>query len=138
MSAVNPKAVGRIMRTILIGVAPSMILLLCVGAWLSYPEFKEYLGRIPFDSAKWKNPELVADRIRIKMVDDLLRKHDLVGWSKEDIDDLLGVPPKTGYFSAYDYVYWLGPERGFISIDSEWLVIKFNQGKVAEVGVAHD
>ena len=42
-----------------------------------------------------------------------------------EIDQILGKPPKTNYFNEYDYIYWLGPERGFFGIDSEWLVIKF-------------
>ena len=35
-----------------------------------------------------------------------------------------GVPPPTDYFREYDYAYWLGPERGLFSIDSEWLVVR--------------
>jgi hypothetical protein len=35
-------------------------------------------------------------------------------------------------------VYWLGPERGFISIDSEWLGIKFKDNVVIEVEILRD
>jgi len=58
--------------------------------------------------------------------------------SRTDIDQLLGRPPKTEYFSDYDYVYWLGPERGFIRIDSEWLCIKFKHDVVTDVQVRTD
>lgn len=104
------------------------------------PVVKDYANRIPFDSAKWQNEELVNSRspVRICMVDDLLKKHNLAGMTKENLITLLGVPPQTGYFGNYDFVYWLGPERGFISIDSEWLVIKFENNKVIEARIARD
>ena len=36
-------------------------------------------------------------------------------------------------------VYWLGPERGFMSIDSEWLTLNFDQaGKVRDVDIVRD
>ena len=35
-------------------------------------------------------------------------------------------------------VYWLGPERGLISIDSEWLVIVFENGIVADYYITCD
>jgi len=30
-------------------------------------------------------------------------------------------------FKEYALVYWLGAERGFIRIDSEWLVVNFDK-----------
>ena len=93
-----------------------------------------------FDSAVWKNDELTqsSEYPRIKMIDDLIARYDLNGMPKEKIDELLGVPPLTEYFKGYDYVYWLGPERGFMGIDSEWLCIKFDNGKVSEAKVLSD
>ena len=88
-----------------------------------------YLFGTRFDSAKWR-AQKGYDPIRIEMVDDLLRRHRLVGKSRAEINDLLGIPPETAYFASYDYVYWLGPERGFISIDSEWLCLKFSDDDV--------
>lgn len=104
------------------------------------PIVKDYANRRSFDAVQWKNEKLVNSRdpIRIRMVDDLLNKNELIGMSKSGVNDLLGIPPKTGYFSNYDYVYWLGPERGFMSIDSEWLVIKFENNKVVEVKITTD
>ena len=60
------------------------------------------------------------------MVDALLSKHQFNGYSKKAVLELLGEPEQTNYFQDYDLVYWLGPERGFISIDSEWLVFKLD------------
>src|SRR5207249_11294818 len=91
------------------------------------PGYEEYANRIPFDSASWQDEDQVYsdNPVRLRMVDDLLKRYQLVGISKAKIDELLGPPTKTEKFGDYDYVYWLGPERGFIRIDSEWLGIKF-------------
>ena len=53
-------------------------------------------------------------------MDDLLEKHELMGMSRENIERLLGDED-----DADVVYYYLGPERGFISIDSEWLVIEY-------------
>lgn len=97
-------------------------------------------SRSSFDSAKWK-ASLVADDntpIRLRMVDDLTKRTKLIGMSKSEVDALLGRPPSTDYFRAYDYVYWLGPERGFFSIDSEWLCLKFKNNIVTEARIMRD
>src|SRR5262249_7543801 len=102
----------------------------------------EYCHRVPFEPAAWK----AADRtdlqnpVRLRMVDDLLRRHRLVGMSRAEIDALLGVPEqkKTSPFGGDDYVYWLGRERSLFPIDSEWLGIKFDQDTVVEARVLRD
>ena len=135
---------GIIMKNIIIPVSVGLGFLLSYFGLLAYmfgsPVIKDYSNRIPFDSLKWQNEELVNSRnpLRIRMVDDMLKKHNLVGMTKENLIALLGVPPKTDYFSSYDFVYWLGPERGFLSIDSEWLVIKLENGTVVEALVVRD
>lgn len=90
-----------------------------------------------FDSAKW-HAQSGYDPIRLEMVDDLMRRHRLVGMSRENLDELLGVPPDTAYSASFDYVYWLGPERGFISIDSEWLCLKFSDDVVVDARITRD
>ena len=39
---------------------------------------------------------------------------------------LLATAAPTAYFRKYDFVYWLGPDRGLFSIDSGWLAFKFD------------
>jgi hypothetical protein len=70
------------------------------------------------------------------MVDDLLSKHQLVGRTRSEIDNLLGVPPPnrnyfegTDYYKHYDYVYWIGEQEGLFG-SYEWLVIKFKNNIV--------
>jgi hypothetical protein len=50
-----------------------------------------------------------------------------------------GKPSEEGYFREWDLVYWLGPERGYMSIDSEWMVLRLGKdGKVAECRIVRD
>ena len=63
------------------------------------------------------------------MVDNLLKKHDFSGWTRDSVIALLGQPPKTDYFTDYDLVYWLGPERSVIRMDSEWLVFRLDSAE---------
>ncbi|QGQ45941.1 hypothetical protein [Metabacillus sediminilitoris] len=57
------------------------------------------------------------------MVDDLMNDFELNGKTKEEVMSLLGAPSETEYFKEENnMVYYLGYERGLVSIDSEWLV----------------
>jgi outer membrane protein assembly factor BamE (lipoprotein component of BamABCDE complex) len=128
-------------KLLLIGalvVAAPLLLLVAVIA-LDRPT--ERLPRISFDSATWKRSvtENTQEPVRLQMVDDLLHQHQLRGMTREEVVSLLGTPPKTDYFRDYDFVYWLGPERSYISIDSEWLAIKFGEdGRVRKASVVRD
>ncbi|MGG4153816.1 hypothetical protein [Peribacillus muralis] len=64
---------------------------------------------------------------RIYMVDDLLKGRGLVGKSEKEVIALLGPPTDTEYFSGEAAsIYYLGAERGFIRIDSEWLLLWYD------------
>lgn len=82
-----------------------------------------------FTTNKWvKNKDK-----RVYLVDHLLEKYELEGMAKDDVNALLGNPTTTEYFKEDEnYVYYLGPERGPIRIDSEWLVISFNEKDIVE------
>ena len=111
--------------------------LLFVGFLIFGPTVKSYLQQTSFESTQWKNHLDDQDRIKQKMLRDLLSQHKLIGMTVENINQLLGSPPKTSYFRDYDYVYWLGPENG-LGVDSEWLCIKFRDGVVAKADVLTD
>lgn len=111
--------------------------ILLVAFIVSGPQLKSYIEQTPFDSTEWKKSTHRSDNVKQKMVHDLLKNHKLEGMSVEDIDKLLGKPPVTDYFKDYDYVYWLGPERG-MGVDSEWLGIKFQEGKVIRADILRD
>jgi hypothetical protein len=95
------------------------------------------LARPRFNSDAWKSVP-ADDPGKLAMVDDLLARHKLVGMTRTEIDAMLGTPPKTSNFRNYDYVYWLGPERGFMSIDSEWLCIAFDEDIVVNARLMRD
>ena len=59
--------------------------------------------------------------------------------TREQVTAIVGEPDKTNYFSDWDMVYWLGPERGFMGIDSEWLVFRLDgEEKVLEYQIVED
>lgn len=101
--------------------------LMLVG-WLLFGDgIREYLARRPFDSVAWKAvSKTPSDPGKIRMVEDLLRRHQFRGATRSQVIALLGDPEKTGYFKDYDLVYWLGPDRGGFGIDSEWLVFRLD------------
>ncbi len=73
------------------------------------------------------------------MADRLLSDGALIGLTRAELVGMLGEPPKTNYFSDWDVVYWLGPERGLAGIDSEWLIVRIGEdGRVAEARLVTD
>ena len=94
---------------------------------------------IPFDAAVWIDPSSQANGARLKMADRLVAQGVLRGKSRDMVTSLLGVPPPTDYFRDWDLVYYLGPERGWLSIDSEWLVVRFRKDdRVTEYRIVRD
>lgn len=76
---------------------------------------------------------------RVKMVDDFLSKFNLVGLTESEVIALLGEQTQTEYFNKKNrWVYYLGNERGWISIDSEWLILDFEEGVVSHIDIATD
>ncbi len=89
-----------------------------------------------FDSAEWKRTdEGMRQRKRAKMVDDLLNKHRLAGMTTTEIQNLLGIPNSVEGSPVNDYVYYLGPERAFPGLESEYLHVRFRDGKVEKVSI---
>ena len=93
----------------------------------------------PFDSAAWKvKPRGFQDKTRCGMVDSLLRDQALDGLSRPDVVALLGEQDDPSYFRSWDLRYWMGQEHGPMAIDSEWLVIRFKDGRVSEYAIVTD
>lgn len=88
-------------------------------------------GHERFQVKSWLDMAQVDGPLSIRgcMVDDLLATRDFHGQSRATVVELLGEPSRTGYFRDYDLVYWLGPERGPMSIDSEWLVFRLDSAQ---------
>jgi hypothetical protein len=110
----------------------ALLALLAGGCW-----FMLRPGR-HFDVALWKNSATTSS-VRLRMADDLVNSKKLNGLTRQEVLTLLGEPPKTEYFKEYELAYYLGPERGFMSIDSEWLVLKFGpDGRISRAAIARD
>ena len=108
----------KVRTTFIVIVSIGFILFLYCIVILGLNEYKSN-----FTTEKWLN----APAERVYMVDDLLNKYELVGKTKDEVNTLLGTPTATDYSkNENNMVYYLGDERGFISIDSEWLVISLN------------
>ena len=76
-----------------------------------------------FSTERWLNE---PDE-RVYMIDNLLKQYKLKGMKSEVVNNLLGSPTQTEYFKEdNNIVYYLGDERGLIRIDSEWLILFFN------------
>ncbi|MGB3308571.1 MAG: hypothetical protein WBA86_02425 [Nodosilinea sp.] len=104
---------------------------LVVGGLLAQTNWKEWQhcrGYTQFNSARWNDLTLRSSPsyVRLCMVDDLVAKFILLGRTQAGVIELLGTPDPQNGFADYDMVYALGPERSFISIDYEWLVIKLD------------
>lgn len=95
----------------------------------------KYKYEYTFSTDRW----IKYPRERVKMVDDLLRKYKLIGKTKEEVVELLGNETNRAYFKEVNnFVYYLGDERGLISIDSEWLIITFDNDIAVEVKIERD
>lgn len=94
-----------------------------------------------FDAQRWQDRTRAysRDAVRGCMVDDLLRRRLLEGRTRDEVVALLGEPRRTTFFGDHDLVYWLGPERSLLSVDSEWLLLRLGaDGRVAEIRLATD
>jgi hypothetical protein len=110
------------------------------GMWFFFGDsIRERWSRQRFDSVAWQSGQSRTNAMRIRMVDDLMRRHIFRGMSRNQITAILGEPDETGYFKEWDMVYWLGPERSFMSVDSEWLVFRLDgQKKVTDYKIVTD
>jgi len=131
----------RMVQTIIVTVV------VCVCTWIALsvlplgyysflPRIRNYFRRLPFDSASWRDEQRVYsdDPIRKRMLPSLLRTHNLVGRSTDEIRTLLGPPMDRLEYLYYApalekhlpsnaMVYWIGDEEGFMAFDSIWFIL---------------
>ncbi|WP_409304972.1 hypothetical protein [Peribacillus sp. SCS-155] len=89
-----------------------------------------------FNQDRWLNkPEE-----RVDMVDSLLSEERVKGKTKAEIIDLLGKQEEELYFKElHNLVYYLGSESGFMAVESQWLVIWFDEkGQVTDYEIKTD
>ena len=111
--------------------APTVVL---IGWMVLGASVENLVHRQKFDAELWRNQEKVEHDTmwppRLCMVDNLIFSGKLDGLTSNQVVQLLGPPHDKSFpFGATncDIHYYLGPERGFIRIDSEWLFITFGE-----------
>jgi hypothetical protein len=106
------------------------VILLVASAVIGY---RRWAARQVFDSVRWRQAVAGMKEWRKDMYHDLLRQHNMAGWTQEQVISLLGEP--DGRDSNRGIYYWLGQDDGFPGIDELHLCIKLDDGRVAEVVV---
>ena len=100
------------------------------------------VNRLSFNSTTWKNTPSIhsLDSMRLRMVEDLLKTHSILGKSKEEMVALIGEPDQTKYFKSSEMVYMLGQETdSYFAIDAQWLVLELNDSeRVASYDIVTD
>ena len=78
-----------------------------IGIWAV---LDDGVDQMLFESSAWKNNPAVfsLESVRLRMADDFLDTHNLVGMSRDEVVSLLGEPDQTEYFKSYEMVYMLG------------------------------
>ena len=126
-------------KLLIIGMVAAFCVVAVVGWFLFGHSIRERLSRQRFDPVAWQGQKSLTNDVRIRMVDDLLRRHSFRDMTREQVTAIVGEPDKTEYFRGWDLVYWLGPERGWMRIDSEWLVFRFDgQKKITDYRIVKD
>ena len=120
-----------------LGTAAPLVLLI---GWLFLGN--SVANRVPhqkFGAEAWRNQEHVEhDHMpspRLCMVDHLMSSGQLDGLSSHQVIELLGPPHDKNFpfgATSCDIHYYLGPERGFLGIDSEWLFITFGDDSTVD------
>ncbi len=101
-----------------------------------------FRGPLPFVKSWWQAGQEDWDddwNRRHRMADWMLLTGTLSGLTQAEVIEKLGEPPPTNYFREWSMVYMLGSERGFMSIDSEWLVLRVDSaGHVSDARIVRD
>jgi len=107
--------------------------------FVSFVVWRTWVPGRSFDPDLWHSETLMQEGIRLGMADRLIARPTLKNKTRAEVVEMLGEPPETEYFRDWDLVYWLGTERGFMNIDSEWLVLRLHEnGRVAECRIVRD
>ena len=92
----------------------------------------------PFDNSGWQSRRASWDGTRQAMVKDLLATHPFLGMPEGLVLELLGTLNIAPWGAPSTMFYRLGPEQGAFSVDDEWLVLRMEDGKVANVSIERD
>jgi len=109
-------------------------LLVLLGSTIFSTEISNYFNRTEFDSEEWKNWEESENEpsLRWNMVNDLRKKHELIGMNTKEVIELLGEPNSLNkkYMS-----YHLGMSGHMI--DTGTLFLELENGIVVKIKLWH-
>ena len=135
------------LKSVLIGATAVVVVAIASLLFLFYlmlGDSGEYVQR-PYEKQEWLHGTSRTQMRfpRLGMADYLIEHRMLHGLGKREVIEMLGATDgediQWSEKDNFDLLYWLGPERGFMSVDSEWLAIKFDgSGKVAEYKLVRD
>jgi hypothetical protein len=108
------------------------------AVWLGYDWYTT--RPVPFERIAWLEAEKSPESdVRHRMADWLVESSHLRGKTRAEVVDLLGPVTDTDKFREFDMVYVLGRERGWMSIDHEWLLLVLDrEGRVSAARVTSD
>lgn len=86
-----------------------------------------------FNAEVWQAGQPDDLPVRVRMVDDLVRRHAFTGERSEDVTALLGESDNAEKWPAWDLSYWVGPVRGWSPEEAGWLLMRVKDGRVSEV-----
>ena len=123
---------GRFGMVVAFGLASLLVLPL-----LPYVEFL-----LPYNKDIWMARAPMPNdwlHVRGHMAYDLVTSRRLIGLTHAEVTRLLDSPEPTDKYPDWDIVYWIGPNRSSIPIDSEWLLMRLDAtGKVSEAQLVDD
>lgn len=91
-----------------------------------------FFYNINFDKGLWKDKKSILGKRspRQRMLKSLLKKHKLIGMTKQNILSLLG-EPEDGVVTEEELNYELGTSRGLFAVSTDILSIEFDQKDIA-------
>ena len=121
---------------------PALLYVVAMASFVLAPGAEDYAHRMAFDPAGWRNRSLDGDApwpTRLRMADALIADRHLDGLRRGQVVAMLGPGDQAAKWKDWHLIYHLGPERGLFRIDSEWLVIRFDQSnRVMEYRIVRD
>lgn len=81
-----------------------------------------------FTVQKWRD----RPDARRNIVDNMLSRYDLIGMTEGELFKLLGEEEPLTEDGYALYVYGIGMERGWISVDNEFLFVRVEDGMVTD------
>ena len=114
-------------------IIPILCVFLLMGWNSAYTVIGDHFrrGALVFDSEQWKT-STALNLTRYSMIRDLIKKHKIVGMSKDDMLRLLGLPDDDKD-KEWNFIYLLGPAN---YLDRYLLLIKLNdEDKVVKYSI---